>query len=479
MNSHRVYGLMTSGVSVLLLIPEKTYMGGLYNVHAIMNQTKDKIALLRNNFLFMSWSIDQLVTLAYGMKKMEYFKNDKVVGQGETSEHVYLIVKGKVKVSISNEVGLVGTSILGEKAGNSNKVVEIAELGENDIIGLVELTCHSPTMGRSITASSTLEVFVMSMSLFGTTMANSKATKEIIGKVVEKRKYWESLRLDYATKFPSVAFSLPANAAEMSQYSLSAMNDIELRELKETKSFLFQSLREVRSSYRSAITKVKQKKFEEAIAELEKSKTACDRAIEKAVSVQDDKIEQQAREIMEVVVKQLGVQRSALFGIDSALLPVEQTPSDGTRGRRDSAGLVAMRKRILVGPNPPSEKSPEVPGIRARRATTRMHSDSRKSLEMSRENWRTSIAELAKEAGLKQQFGELDRVRKVSVVNPVVEERERRQSRRTSDVELKNMESLLDDLLVSAVASPTPPSESLIRKKSLINIWGGGARKTF
>jgi hypothetical protein len=44
------------------------------------------------------------------------------------------------------------------------------------------------------------------------------------------------------------------------RYSLSmesAMNDNELRELKEKRNVLFQNLREARSSYRSAITKVK------------------------------------------------------------------------------------------------------------------------------------------------------------------------------------------------------------------------------
>ena len=78
---------ISPGVCVLLLIPEKTYMSEMYALHASKNQTKDKITLLKKNFLFMSWSIDQLVKLAYGMKKREYKKNENIVSQGDKSDH--------------------------------------------------------------------------------------------------------------------------------------------------------------------------------------------------------------------------------------------------------------------------------------------------------------------------------------------------------------------------------------------------------
>jgi len=78
---------MAPGVCVLLLIPEKTYMSEMYALHASKNQTKDKINLLKKNFLFMSWSIDQLVKLAYGMKKRVYKKNESIVLQGGKSDH--------------------------------------------------------------------------------------------------------------------------------------------------------------------------------------------------------------------------------------------------------------------------------------------------------------------------------------------------------------------------------------------------------
>jgi len=406
---------------------------------------------------------------------------------------VFLIVKGKVKVSISEEVEIAamensgplsrGNLGIGEKAGMTNKLVEIAELAENDIFGLVEFISQSAIMGRSITAASNVEVFCMTMSLFGTTMATAKATKEIIRKVVEKRKYWERLRLDYVTNFPSMKCSLPANAAEMSQYSLSmesAMNESELKDLKEKKTTLFQSLREARSSYRSAITKMKYKKFDEAIAELEKSKKSCDRAIDIASSVKDADIEQQARDINEEVVEQLSIQRSAMLGIDLALLQVEAPPTDGSRGRRGSAALVALRKRTLSylpkdaldGPNPPTEKKQELPGGRARRATAAsgcMIPNSRKSLEQSRQNRRTSIAELAAAAGLKQEFGDMDAVRKATTTGSPTgspAERDRRLSRRGSAIAIKSAGGLLDSLLMSPAAKPTPPKANLTKRQS-------------
>jgi len=406
---------------------------------------------------------------------------------------VYLIVKGKVKVRISEEVELAGMDYpgtlghgnlgIGEKAGMTKKLVEIAELGENDIFGLVEFASQSASMGRSLTAACNVEVFCMSMSLFGTTMATAKATKEIVQKVAEKRKYWERLRLDYAAKFPSMKCSLPVNAAEMSQYSLSvesAMNESELKDLKEKRTTLFQSLREAKSCYRSAITKVKYKKFDEAVAELEKSKKSCDRAIDTAGSVKDTEIEQQARDIKEEVMEQLSIQRSAMLGIDLALLQVKAPPTDGSRGRRGSAALVAMRKRILSdnpkdalnGSTPPTDKKPELPGGRARRATAAAGSispNSRKSLENSRQNRRTSISELAAAAGLKQEFGDMDAVRKATIARSPTGSPaggDRRLSRRGSAIAIENAGGLLDSLLLSPEAKPTPPRASFTKQQS-------------
>jgi hypothetical protein len=126
-----------------------------------------------------------------------------------------VIVKGKVKVTISNEVELINSP--SQKAGLTNKVVEIAELIDNDIFGLIEYAAQSHTMTRSFVAIAPTEIFFIAMPLFASLMSTLRSTKEVINKIVEKRRYWEKLRLDYAVNFPSMKCTLPANAAKMSQ----------------------------------------------------------------------------------------------------------------------------------------------------------------------------------------------------------------------------------------------------------------------
>jgi hypothetical protein len=55
-----------------------------------------------------------------------------------------------VKLSINSEATLKNAS--GEKIGTANKMVEIAELSEGDIVGLVEAFDGKKTMERSIHA---------------------------------------------------------------------------------------------------------------------------------------------------------------------------------------------------------------------------------------------------------------------------------------------------------------------------------------
>jgi len=83
---------------VMLLIPEKTYMSEMYALHASKNQTKDKIKFLKRSFLFNSWSMDELVKLAYALKKKEFSRGENLAKQGDRSESVYLIIKGKGEV---------------------------------------------------------------------------------------------------------------------------------------------------------------------------------------------------------------------------------------------------------------------------------------------------------------------------------------------------------------------------------------------
>jgi hypothetical protein len=82
---------------ILLLIPERTYMSEMYALHASKNQTKHKIKFLKMCFLFNTWSMDELVRMAYAMKRKEIVKNGALVKQGDKAEYVFLVIKGKVR----------------------------------------------------------------------------------------------------------------------------------------------------------------------------------------------------------------------------------------------------------------------------------------------------------------------------------------------------------------------------------------------
>ena len=72
-------------------------------------------------------------------------------------------------------------------------------------------------------------------------------------------------------------------------------------QLKEKKNILFQSLREARSAYRAAITKVKGKDYATAVKELERAGANCAKAQALAESIKDDELKSQATDIMEEV----------------------------------------------------------------------------------------------------------------------------------------------------------------------------------
>lgn len=95
---------------------------------------------------------------------------------------------------------------------------------------------------------------------------------------MQKRIAWESLRTEYAANFPMMKCTLPQNAMKMSKYNLSresTMSDGELRELNEKKNSLFHLLRDARSNYRFACTKMKAKDHAEAVKLLEEAEELC------------------------------------------------------------------------------------------------------------------------------------------------------------------------------------------------------------
>ena len=365
-----------SNMTVLLLIPEKSYMSEMYSLHASKNNTKEKITFLRRSFLFASWSMDHLVKMAYAMKKKDFVRGEQLCRQGDRAELIFLIKKGKCKVSIMSVVKLEND--VGKLVGTTNRAVDIAELGENDIFGLVESYGGSKKMKRTAAAASPLEVYVMNSASFYQFLSQVPRTMTLVEKVVQKRKNWEKLRVEYAKNFPTMKCTLPANSSEMSKYSLSrqsTMSESELKELKEQNLVLYRHLREARSCYRGAIMKAKAKKFSGAESGMQKVKEYCTDAMKIADEIFDVEMKQQAEDIFveaneqEQVMRDNQIQEKNKKKSPGKTSPNKNKPAssspavsaelseqakkaaeipDGVRlQRRGSAALVALRIREL------------------------------------------------------------------------------------------------------------------------------------
>ena len=167
------------------------------------------------------------------------------------------------------------------------------------------------------------------------------------------------MRTDYAANFPMMKCSLPDNAVEMSKYRLSresTMSDAEFRVLNEKKNALFHLLREARSNYRTAVTKLKVKNVSAALQAFSESRTKCGKALLIAEDIQDSDLVAQAEDIMEEVKEQMEIYNSGGVGkqISGGRVGTKvsggvgkQTSPPRLSSRRGSATLVAMRIRTL------------------------------------------------------------------------------------------------------------------------------------
>ncbi|GMH49394.1 hypothetical protein TrRE_jg6140 [Triparma retinervis] len=412
---------------ILLLIPEQSYMSQMYALHASKNQTKDKIKFLKMCFLFNNWSMDELVRMAYAMKKREVGKNQPLVKQGDKAEYVFLVIKGKVKLSINSETDLTSSS--GEKIGTTNKIVDVAELCEGDIAGLVEAFDGKKKMERSIHAmGSGVEVFCCNMPNFELMLKQVPKTYKLIEKIVLRRKNWEKLRTEYARNFPMMKCTLPENAIEMSKYRLSresTMSENDLKVLTEKKNSLFQFLREARSNYRTAVTKVKVKNYPAAIGFFETSKGQCERALALAESIQMIELVHQAEDVLAEINDQLilynngGGAGPPAGGVMKQLSSGSAPQGQRMSGRRGSATMVAMRIRTLSvdsGSGGGSGDEEAEAKLAEAQSVLPLSPNTVQSISQSRSHRRRSIAELAAKAGLGKEFSKMEEKRVGEVV---------------------------------------------------------------
>ena len=294
-----------TNVSILLLIPEKTYMSEMFARHSAKHQTKDKIAFLKASFLFKNWSMDQLVKMGYAMKKKQYSKGSVLVRQGDRADIVWILEKGKVSIvqHVQSEHRKRGQERRHRTSADglpSDRVIDIAEICGNDIFGLVEVFSKSKKMKREGRVLQNLDVFIIPSLTFVSFMDQEPETAALLEKVVQKRVKWENLRKDYARRFSSMPFSLPQNASSMSNYSISqesVMSDTQIKYRKEQDLVLFRHMREARACFRSAISKAKNLKLKEASEEMNKASEYSLEARAFAEEMGDEKRKEQAHDL--------------------------------------------------------------------------------------------------------------------------------------------------------------------------------------
>ena len=251
-----------SNVAVLLCISEKLYMKELFPRHAAKDQTKEKLAFLRSSFLFEDWPADKLIKLAYSMKKKTFAEGTTIAREGDRIEFVHMIRKGRIRV-VKRIKGKQRKRTHGgggayASGSSPDRTIDIAELGEGDMFGLVEAASKSKKMKREALAIKPTDVFTVPLGTFGQDI-NSR-TLTLVNKIVNKRTQWETLRIDYSSNFPSMPHSLPGNWKSMSKYELkpaSVLSVKEWRQQNEKSVLAYRSLREARALYRVATAKSK------------------------------------------------------------------------------------------------------------------------------------------------------------------------------------------------------------------------------
>jgi len=213
---------------VLLIIPEKCYMDEMFARDSAKHQTKDKLNLLKGSPPFQHWSMDQLVKLAYAMKKKSFEKGSVIVQQGDRMENLWIIQEGRVRISHNvippSSIDTIQQGIRngGRKQPKEPITVDVANLGANDAIGLVESIEESITLkksNRNAIAMVATEVFFVPLSFFKPFLKDSR-THAVVEQVAERRITWETLRRDYAIKFPKMSMKLPKDVESMSKYSM-------------------------------------------------------------------------------------------------------------------------------------------------------------------------------------------------------------------------------------------------------------------
>jgi hypothetical protein len=160
----------------------------------------------------------------------------------------------------------------------------------------------------------------VNMQTFHACLSQVPQSFQWIENIVSKRMTWEKLRTEFAVSFPSMKGSLPADAAEMSNYALTmeaSMGAAELKVLKDTENDLTCLMRDARAAFRAGFSKVRAVStsdvdsiatkakaaglIEGSRADFATTKVLCEKAVEVAKGIKNAEFEKQARDLISEV----------------------------------------------------------------------------------------------------------------------------------------------------------------------------------
>ncbi|MCF8034550.1 MAG: cyclic nucleotide-binding domain-containing protein [Desulfarculaceae bacterium] len=105
----------------------------------------EKILLLRRMEIFEGLAVAELAAVATVCEDYVAAPGEEIIAENDVGETMYLIVKGKVKVS---------------QAGDDGCALELAELGEGDYVGEMALFDDAPR-SATVTAEGEVQVLVL------------------------------------------------------------------------------------------------------------------------------------------------------------------------------------------------------------------------------------------------------------------------------------------------------------------------------
>ena len=140
--------------------------------------------------------MDELVKLAYSMRKKSYNKGSLILKQGDRVDSVAILKKGSVKIvhKMNKQRANKSLPYNGRKESiisNSSKAavetvevsVDIAEVGPSDLLAVVEAMINSKKMRNNVFAQNPTEAFFVQTNMFISFLKHEKKTLAYLEKL--------------------------------------------------------------------------------------------------------------------------------------------------------------------------------------------------------------------------------------------------------------------------------------------------------